>query len=139
MSQFKIYRNLHKNCFSVLKYNAAKKGYRLHAHVDEAILVGVKTKVMHSGRKRVIQERQKNVHAFIMAKEIIPFPAGTLRLTPQTYSDELYYNPYQTEEFINRRTREYVFSHPHVLLKNCKAYLFDKQQGMQYEIEPNEK
>jgi hypothetical protein len=126
MSNYKIYRNLHKNCFSVLKYDREKKGYRLYAHVDEAIISQVKTKVSEAGRRRVLKEKSKNVHAFILAKSFSPLPSGTLRLIPHAYPDELYYNPYTTEQFINKTSGQPVTSHTSVMLKNCKAYLINE-------------
>lgn len=134
MSYYKIYRNLHKNCFSVLKYDKEKKGYRLHAHVDEAILSGVKTKVSEAGRKRVLKEKAKNVHAFIFAKSFSPLMSGTLRLIPHAYPDELYYNPYTTQQFINKTTGENVTDCNTVMLKNCKAYIVKEQTMVDFEI-----
>jgi hypothetical protein len=125
MSYYKIYRNLHKNCFSVLKYDKEKKGYRLYTYIDEAIISQVKTKVSESGRKRVLKEKSKNVHAFIYAKSFSPLPPGTLRLIPQAYPDELYYNPYTTEQFINKTSGEPILSCSSVMLKNCKAYIIN--------------
>lgn len=121
MKYYKIYRNLHKNCFSVLKYNAEKKGYRLHAHVDDAILYGVKTKVSEAGRNRVRKEKSKNVHAFIFAVDF----EITDRIHINSLPDELYYNPYTTEQFINKTTGLDVLSCSKVMLRNCKAYILE--------------
>jgi hypothetical protein len=123
---YKIYRNLHKNCFSVLKYNKAKKGFRLHTHVDEALLIDVTTKVSDAGRQRVLREKSKNVHAFILANDFIPIESWPDNLTPQVNADELYYNPYTTDQFINKTNGQVVRNHARVLLKNCKAYLIDE-------------
>ena len=122
MKHYKIYRNLHKNCFSVLKYNPEKKGYRLYAHIDEAILYGVKTKVSEAGRNRVIKEKAKNVHAFIFAESFVITESESI----ESYPDELYYNPYTTEQFINKTTGEHIFSCAKVMVRNCKAHILEK-------------
>jgi hypothetical protein len=38
----------------------------------------------------------------------------------------LYYNPYTTEQFINKTSGQPVMSHTSVMLKNCKAYLINE-------------
>lgn len=95
MSKFKIYRNLHKNCFSVLKYVKEKKGYRLHEHITDAVLYDVETKVSETGRQKVIREKQKNVHAFLLCSHYTPLsePLNTSDYT------EVYYNPYKQSSF----------------------------------------
>jgi hypothetical protein len=57
----RVYKNLHKNCYSV---KSVKTGLVV-AHVDEIVLQNVKYLVYESGRKRVLESKQKNVHAFV--------------------------------------------------------------------------
>jgi len=96
MKKYKIYRNLHRNCFSVLKYNVEKKGYRLHEYLTHGILDGVVAKVSEAGRQRVIKEKQKNVHAYLLCDSY-------LKLEQPVFSDmehsEIYYNPYFHDSF----------------------------------------
>lgn len=97
MKRFKIYRNLHKNCFSVLKYSSVKKGYRLHEHVTEAFLTGVEAKVSEAGRQRVIKEKQKNVHAYLLCDNYRKMDSP---IYGYVYHREIYYNPYKHETFV---------------------------------------
>jgi hypothetical protein len=96
MKTYKVYRNLHKNCFSVLKYNPEKKGYRLHDHVHHAFLDNVEARVSEAGRQKVLREKQKNVHAFLLCdnyKKIESFYG-------HTYLNEVVYNPYKHDSFV---------------------------------------
>lgn len=57
-----VYRNLHKNCFSVRKNGRVVK----HIPDDQGLtLVDVKFAVQPAGRAKVLRERKKNVHAFV--------------------------------------------------------------------------
>lgn len=93
MKPFRIYRNLHKNCFSIQMYNNEKKGYRLHCHAQDVFLRNVKTYVSESGRQRTIKEKQKCVHAFIECESFIQFDDITPLMQPNL--KELTYNPYK--------------------------------------------
>lgn len=119
---FKIYRNLHKKCFSVLKYNEEKKGYRLYAHVDRAILTDVVTKVSEAGRQKVIQEKKKNVHAFMLAKYYVPIPANRYVVR----SEEIYYNPYTQSTFTEDKGGPTFTGCEFALLQDSKAYIISK-------------
>lgn len=83
-----VYRNLHKNCFSIRK-NGRVVGYRSD---DEMLtLVDVKFAVQPAGRERVLRERKKNVHAFIR---------GTVSFnSPVAYQELVSYNPYKGDSF----------------------------------------
>lgn len=55
-----IYKNLHNGKFSV------KQGNLVVAHVDSVMMECGMFKVNEAGRKRVLIEKKKNVHAFIV-------------------------------------------------------------------------
>lgn len=97
MKKYKIYRNLHKNCFSVLKYIPQIKGYRLHEHITEAYLYNVEAKVSESGRQKVIKEKQKNVHAFLLCTN---YRKEDMPIYGHPYFPEIYYNPYKYDTFV---------------------------------------
>ena len=61
-----IYKNLHNGLFSV------KQGGLVVAHVASVTLTSVTLKVSEAGRQRVLRDKQKNVHAFVvgMIKDI---------------------------------------------------------------------
>jgi len=115
---FKIYRNLRKKCFSVMHYDAKKKGYRLCGHIERAILIDVTTKVSASGRQKVLAEKQKNVHAFILAQRI----SYSIDERAQGQA-EIYYNPYQQETFTIGKEGKPFTGCEFALLDNSKAYV----------------
>lgn len=88
----RVYRNLHKDCLSV-----QHKG-RVIAHVDSVLLKRATFTVQPAGRKKVIETRQKNVHAFI---------SGTVLGVnlPISQEDEIFcavtYNPYKYDRWVN--------------------------------------
>lgn len=84
-----IYRNLRTGGFSV-RYRG-----KVIDHIDHAVAMGVRFKVNEGGRHRVVAERQKNVHAFVVAQ-------GLSRATsrPSTGLSEIKYNPYRHDSFI---------------------------------------
>lgn len=97
MKPFRIYRNLHKNCFSIQMYNNEKKGYRLLCHAQDVLLKNVKTFVSESGRQRTIKEKQKCVHAFIECESFVQFDDISYLLDNDM--KELTYNPYKQDCF----------------------------------------
>lgn len=79
-----------------MKYNHEKKGYRLHAHVTEAILTSVEAKVSQAGRQRVIKEKQKNIHACLFCQS---FYSVDTPVYDSNNLSEIYYNPYTQDSF----------------------------------------
>ena len=82
-----IYKNLHNGLFSV------KQGGLVVAHVASVTLTNVHFKVSEAGRQRVLRDKQKNVHAFVvgMIKDINK-PCDKV-------GDRLSYNPYKADCF----------------------------------------
>lgn len=60
--QVRVYRNLHKKCWSVQA--KGDKGWRVVLHLRSLVLMDVEFKVSRAGRERVLREKKKNVHAF---------------------------------------------------------------------------
>jgi hypothetical protein len=118
---FKIYRNLHKGNFSVQGYVIDKKGYRLVDRVSAAVLTNVTFKVSESGRKKVLRERRKNVHAFVVAED---YDVKILQKFDLSKLRELYYNPYKHESFVYKDTGESLSGKVlnKVLIINNKVY-----------------
>lgn len=54
-----VYRNLHKKCYSI-----RQKGRVLY-HANSVVMRDCEFRVQQGGRRRVLQERKKNVHAYI--------------------------------------------------------------------------
>lgn len=60
MTRVKVYRNITKQCYSVMRDGLVV------AHVDSIVLKNVEFRVSQAGRNRVLKERRKNVHAFVI-------------------------------------------------------------------------
>jgi hypothetical protein len=105
--QVRVYRNLHKNCFSV------KQDGLVRCHADNVTLENVKFIVSKAGQRRVRDEKKKNVHAFIEG-----YVVGTREADNYVdgeWSDQeiengftnwqrAYYNPYECDGFMNTET-----------------------------------
>lgn len=116
--RYKVYRNLHKNCFSIQKYNREKKGYRVDTRLKRFFMFDCNFKVLESGRERVLKEKSKNVHAFVMPKSIKitnkDFDVDKLR--------EIYYNPYKFSNFVYKDTEEVAGEIECILAYKNKLY-----------------
>jgi len=82
-----VYRNLHNNMFSI------KQGGLVVAHTNKIALRGVTFHVSEKGREKVLQEKKKNVHAYVKGYmcPIKPLPGER---------KEVYYNPYKVSSFM---------------------------------------
>ena len=85
----RVYRNLHKKCWSVQE----KKSRLILFHCNEIVLKNCKFIVNEAGRQRVLKEKRKNVHAFI---EGTLAPISTVG---RGYNERVIYNPYAGEYF----------------------------------------
>lgn len=88
-----VYRNLHKNKFSV----RGPEG-RVVAHLENLILKNVRFCVGKKGREKVLQTKQKNVHAGLRGI-VIPYLDFDPSKNPYN-SFKVYYNPYKNETFV---------------------------------------
>lgn len=87
----KIYKNLHNGLFSVMQNNLVV------AHVESFILDNVTFKVNESGRQKVLKEKKKNVHAFVIGYiKSINIESG---LVNSDYT-QVRYNPYLASTFL---------------------------------------
>lgn len=81
----KVYWNLHRDCYSI------QQDGLVVAHAEQIDLRDVRFKVSEAGRQRVLRERKKNVHAFVI---------GYLDDKPIRYWDvKIIYNPYKYDTF----------------------------------------
>jgi hypothetical protein len=88
-----VYRNLHKDCYSVRALSGENKGLVI-GHVQSITLQDVSFAVQPAGRNRVLEEKRKNVHAFIR---------GTVTNTPVEHGMSVRYDPYLNDAFIVTR------------------------------------
>lgn len=105
-----VYRNLHKTCWSV---RDVKTGLVID-HVDSIHIQNATLVVQPAGRKKVLKEQKKNVHAFIR---------GTISDAPITLAEKITYNPYKRGAFVLADSGEPINHACHVYLDNHgKAY-----------------
>jgi hypothetical protein len=122
LPEFRIYRNLHKGCFSIQKWSPESKGYRLHSHMKDLIAINAEFRISQAGRKKVLNTKQKNVHAFIYCTEFINITGAEFRKR----GEEIYYNPYKTESFQIKNSGDPVYGASKIILTNNRCYLDGK-------------
>jgi len=94
--KIEVYRNLHKKCFSLRKNGIVIK----HLLDDEQLFIkDIKFVVRPAGRKKVLREKKKNVHAFVRGY-YNAFP-GENCVYPR-FRDVVAYNPYRADTFMCR-------------------------------------
>lgn len=88
-AKYYIYRNLHQDCFSI-KYKGIVVG-----RATNIIAINPSFQVSEAGRQRVISERRKNVHAYVVCDDYLSEP----QLYEVVNKGEVKYNPYQNDSF----------------------------------------
>lgn len=119
---YKVYKNLHNGMWSI----ASVETGLVVGHADIVLLENTTLVVSEAGRQRVLKERRKNVHAYIVGdilhtKSFKPFKGRTLVETGR-YSiglrdgERISYNPYRGASFFNKVTGESVTSFAYVMM-----------------------
>ena len=94
-AKYYVYWNLHKNVFSV-KY----KG-KVIAHLTNFYGTNCEFRVSEKGRQRVLAEKKKNVHSYVVCDSYAEGdfnPLGPFKLDIQ---GRVRYNPYKGPNFVN--------------------------------------
>lgn len=94
-----VYWNLHKKCFSVQHQN------KVIMHTDQIILFDAEFRVRESGRQRVLREKCKTVHAFIIGIYDLD---NTIDIG--VCQHKITYNPYKYNTFVFSDTEESVYN-----------------------------
>ena len=115
--QSRFYYNLKQHCFSVQDRNA-KGHWRVNKErYSNKILVDNPTfEVSQAGRKRVLKDKVKNVHAFVVGREIN-------REIDKSQLVEATYNPYKYESFVIKATGKPIASAKLALLENRRIFV----------------
>lgn len=90
-TKVKVYFNLHTHLFSVKDYETGL----VLAHGNGILLENVQFKVSEAGRQRVLREKKKNVHAYVIGTFV-----GAVALQPEGSWVTPYYNPYKVKSFM---------------------------------------
>ena len=113
-AKYYIYRNLHKDCFSV-KY----KGKVIN-HVNYFVGHDVEFRVSEAGRQRVLDTLQRNVHAYVVCSSYDVLLGDLLK------TDEMklvYYNPFELDMFVLAGTEIPVMKSAICYGINTKIYI----------------
>jgi len=127
--KIEVYRNLHKNCFSV-RHKGKVVGY-LHDN-EQLALTNVKFVVQPAGRAKVLRENKKNVHAFVRGEYV----GYENNLTNNLYFGEfkdldfyaVSYNPYKSDKFVVKETEEPIESNSEALIRGGKVLLYQDRR-----------
>ena len=92
--RFQVYYNLRSHRWSI-KALTGKYAGKVIGHCDAICIQDAQFVVGQAGRRRVLRERQKNVHAYVRGK------LAEFSLAGPRWRD-CYYNPYKTETFITK-------------------------------------
>lgn len=103
-NKVRVYRNLNKKCLSVQSW-VEGKGWRVTDHVQQIFLDNASFSVSQAGRNRVLEQKRKNVHAYIIGKRVEQPQA-------KAKSRAVTYNPYVAGHFyfVNEPSRRPVSS-----------------------------
>ena len=117
-----VYYNLHKHTFSI------SRNGRVIAHADYVKLTDVEFRVRQGGREKVVREKSKNVHSFVIGtlEDYCKFPCDNLPSEPN--SNIVTYNPYKYNSYVIKDTEEPIYSAGEVELINLRNKIFIKKQ-----------
>ncbi len=113
-----VYYNLNKHTFSVTYKNI------LITHADYIKLKDVEFRVRPGGRERVLKEKRKNVHAFVIGtlKEYCKYPCESL---PNDINDDIVtYDPYKYNSYVMKDTKEPIYNSGEVEMINSRNKIF---------------
>ena len=102
----RAYWNIHKGMYSVQDYKTG----RVIDRANDVFLINPNFIVRQGGRKRVIEEGKKNVHAFAVGYRPSKFTAeewDVYYISGKTWRD-VTYNPYKNTTFVYKDTGEPV-------------------------------
>lgn len=95
----RVYWNLHKKCWSVVDLSTGK----VVMYCSNVLIKDPEFRVRAGGRARVLEERQKNIHAFVVGELI---GADMRDMKPEGI--EVTYNPYKYGSFVTKLSEQPV-------------------------------
>ena len=112
----KVYRNLHKQCWSV------KHKQKVIARKYILALSCATFKVSQAGRNRVLKEKKKNVHAFVCGDMVEGWSEEF------GVAVEVTYNPYKYDSFVIKATGEPIDGADYVMFETLgECYAINPQ------------
>lgn len=125
----RCYFNLHRRKYSIQR--KTPKGWRVYKHTDLICLEDARFIVSAAGRRRVLAEQKKNVHAYVEGTLANPFKhqcnGNQLELEGITY------NPYKCGNFVFRDNGVVLHNSPLVIgsVHNRQPQLFAADPHLQ--------
>jgi hypothetical protein len=95
MVKAKVYWNFHRKCFSV------QVNGRVIAHATSLAMRAVSYRVSEAGRQRVLRERRKNVHAYMVGILVCYEELSNGQAARVSFAT---YNPYEHSTFVRTGT-----------------------------------
>ena len=117
MGKVLAYRNLNRKGV-VWSLKSAKTGLVV-ARVTQAYFRFVELKVSAAGRKRVLKQKRKNVHAFVKGDKVLYVP-------PYLKWKRVSYNPYKNETFVDTKGKP-VLTAQYAVLKQDGLWVANKE------------
>lgn len=126
-TKIKAYFNIHKNLFSFVAMEGEYRG-RVVGHSSNLILSDVEFKVSKAGNRRVLLERHKNVHAFVVgslcgAESADKLPEIEKNIVKKRLGDFVTYNPRKADYFYSMATGKRIDTAKAVMLLNKKVWV----------------
>jgi hypothetical protein len=113
-----VYYNLNKHTFSVTYKN------RLITHADYIKLNDIEFRVRQGGREKVIKEKRKNVHSFVIGTlmDYCKYPCESLPSEPNSHI--VTYDPYKYNSYVMKDTQEPIYKTGEVEMINSINKIF---------------
>lgn len=113
-----VHYNLHKHTFSI-----THKGLVI-SHADYVKLNDVEFRVRQGGREKVVKEKRKNVHAFVIGTliEYCKYPCESLPSEPNNHI--VTYDPYKYNSYVMKDTQEPIYKTGEVEMINSRNKIF---------------
>jgi hypothetical protein len=104
-----VYFNLHRNIFSIQSREKGDYG-KVIAHKDSVVIKSPKFVVRQAGREKVLRDKTKNVHAFVVGY-LVDAVATT------NSSKDITYNPYKYSTFVVKDTEQPIEQAEYAVLR----------------------
>ena len=118
--EVEVYRNLHKNVWSVRD----KRTGRVIDHQERVVIRNARFVVQPAGRAKVLREQRKNVHAFVRGTYAGTHwrPCGPFWAL---FTGKVSYNPYKAGHFTDAAGNEVSGAGVALLDEHGKVYIQD--------------
>ena len=123
-AKFYAYRNLHTGGFSI------KNKGKVCEHADMFIMINAEFRVSKAGRKRAIDQKQRNVHAYVVADNYESYDFDDDRVMSigvNIFNNDLFtevtYNPFHLSSFVTIDTKVPVEKSEFIVALQDKIYI----------------